>query len=322
MSFSSPTMLVLLALVPLAALAHYAHDARRDRRAARWASPSLLPNMVDRPPAWRRHLPFALLLAGLALLLVGFARPKTHRTVKDNQATVVLVLDVSGSMAANDVPPTRIAEAKAVARSLVDALPKGYRIAVETFSDHSDVVAPPSTDVLRTRQAIAAAHTGPQGTALTQAVFHAVQVARTVPELKSGRKPPAAIVLVSDGGITAGHVTPQQAASRAANARVPVYSVLVGTPNGIVHQPLKGGFNEQIEVPAQAVALQFLARQTGGRFFDSPQAFDAHSVYANLGSRAGTRRATVEITAVAAGGGIAFVLAGVGLSGLWFRRFV
>ena len=320
MSFAAPGLLVLLALVPVAALAYAAHDRLRDRRAAAWASPSLLPNMVDRPPALRRHLPFALLLTGLALLLVGFARPKTTHMVKDNQATLVVVLDVSGSMAANDAPPSRLVQAKAVAFELMRALPKGYRMAVVTFSDHSDVVAPPSNDLARIRAAILAAHTGPQGTALGQAVFHAVQVARTVPEEKTGKKPPAAIVVVSDGGITAGRVSPQQAASRAANARVPVDTVLVGTPNGIVHQPLKGGFNEQIEVPAQPVALQFLARQTGGRYAEAPQAFDPRAVFASLGSRAGTRRATIEITAAAAGGGIAFMLAGVTLSGLWFRR--
>jgi hypothetical protein len=101
-----------------------------------------------------------------------------------------------------------------------------------------------------------------------------------------------------------------------------VYTVLVGTPNGIVHQPLKGGFNEQIEVPAQPVALQFLSRATGGRYFDAPQAFVPRAVFANLGSRTGTRRSTIEVTAAAAGGGLAFMLVGVGLSGLWFRRLV
>lgn len=321
MSFAAPQLLFLLVLVPLAALAYLAHDRMRDRRVAAWSTPALLPNMVDRPPAWQRHLPFGLLLAGVSLLLVGFARPKATHTVKQNQATVVVVLDVSGSMASNDVQPTRLAQAKAIAYDLVRRLPKGYRMAIETFSDHSDVVAPPSDDRARIVGAIAAAHSGPQGTALAQAVFHAVQVALTVPDEKAGKKPPAAIVVISDGGITAGRITPQQAATRAANAHVPVYSVLVGTPNGIVRQALKGGFTEQIEVPAQPVALQFFARSTGGRYADSPEAFDTRAVYAGLGSRSGKRRATFEVSAAAAGGGIAFMLAGAGLSGLWFRRF-
>jgi Ca-activated chloride channel family protein len=320
-SFAAPQLLFLLVLVPLAVLAHYAHDRLHDHRAAAWSHPALLPNMASRPLAWRRHLPFALLLVGVALLLVGFARPKATHTVAENHATVVVVLDVSGSMASNDVQPSRIAQAKAIALALARELPKGYRMAVETFSDQSDVVAPPSSDLARIRAAVAAARTGPQGTALSQAVFHAVQVALTVPEEKSGKKPPAAIVVVSDGGSTAGRVSPQQAAARAANAKIPIDSVLVGTPNGVVHQKLQGGYTEQIEVPAQPVALQYLARATGGRYVSTPQQFDAHAVFANLGSRAGSRRATVEISAAAAGGGIAFMLAGMGLSGLWFRRF-
>lgn len=321
MSFTAPHLLILLVLVPLAAVAYVLHDRRHDRRAKVWSHPDLLPNMAKRPPALRRHLPFALLLAGVALLLVGFARPKTMHTVPENQATLVVVLDVSGSMASNDARPTRIVRAKAIAYALAKDLPKGYRMAIETFSDHSDVVAPPSNDLTRIRAAIAAARVGPQGTALSQAVFHAVQVARTVPDEKSGRKPPAAIVVLSDGGNTAGHVSPQQAAARAANAKVPVDSVLFGTPNGVVHQKLKGGYTERIEVPAQPVALQYFARSTGGRYAATPNAFDAHAVFARLGSRAGTRRAAVEISSAAAGGGIAFMVLGMGLSGLWFRRF-
>lgn len=321
MSFAAPQLLFLLVLVPLAVLAYYAHDRLHDRRAATWSHPALLPNMASRPPALRRHLPFALLLVGVALLLVGFARPKATHTVAENQATVVVVLDVSGSMAADDVQPSRIAQAKAMAYALAKQLPKGYRMAVETFSDHSDVVAPPSSDLNRIRAAIAAARTGPQGTALAQAVFHAVQVALTVPEEKAGKKPPAAIVVLSDGGSTAGRVSPQQAAARAANAKVPIDSVLLGTPNGVVHQKLKGGYTEQIEVPAQPVQLQFFARSTGGKYASTPHEFDAHAVFANLGSRAGSRRATVEVSSAAAAGGIAFMLAGMGLSGLWFRRF-
>jgi Ca-activated chloride channel family protein len=320
-SFTAPQLLLLLMLVPLAALAYVLHDRRHDRRANAWSQPALLPNMAKRPPALRRHLPFALLLIGVALLLVGFARPKTTHTVAENQATVVVVLDVSGSMAAHDAHPTRIAQAKTIAYALAKDLPKGYRMAVETFSDNSAVVAPPSSDLNRIRAAIAAARVGPQGTALAQAVFHAVQVALTVPEEKSGKKPPAAIVVLSDGGATAGRVSPQQAAARAANAKVPVDSVLFGTPNGVVHQKLKGGYTEQIEVPAQPVTLQYLARSTGGRYAATPDAFDARAVFRNLGSRAGTRRAAIEISSAAAGGGLAFMVLGMGLSGLWFRRF-
>jgi Ca-activated chloride channel family protein len=320
MSFAAPGLLVLLVLVPVAAAAHVLLGRRRARRAVAWASPALLPNMVEQPTTLRRHLPFALALVGLALLLVGFARPRTTHRVKMQEATVVVVLDVSGSMAANDARPSRLLAAKALAERLVDDLPHGYRMAVETFSDHSAVVAPPGNDLPRIRAAILAARSGPQGTALTQAVYHAVAVAGTVPPEPKGRKPPAAIVVFSDGGQTAGGVTPQQAATRAADAHVPVFAVGLGTPQGIVQQKLQGGQEERIEVPMEPVVLQFLARSTGGRYLAGADAFDPRIVYRNLGSRTGSRRAPIEVTAVAAGGGLAFIIAGAVLSGLWFRR--
>jgi Ca-activated chloride channel family protein len=319
-SFAAPGLLVALAVVPVAVAGYLLLERRRDSRAAAWASPALLPNMVDRPPAWRRRLPVGLLLAGMTLLLVGFARPTVRHMVKRQQATVVVVIDVSGSMAAGDARPNRLTVAKTIAYELAARLPHGYRMAVVTFSDHAAVVAPPTDDLGRIRAAIAAAHTGPQGTALGEAVFHAVDVVRAVPAGQGGKRPPAAILVLSDGGATAGRTSPQQAASRAANAKVPVFAVAIGTPTGVVHQALKGGYQERIDVPVQPVALDFFARSTGGRFFAGAQAFDPAAILRNLGSRSGTRRATVEVTAAAAGGGIAFMLVGAALSGLWFRR--
>jgi Ca-activated chloride channel homolog len=230
------------------------------------------------------------------------------------------VLDVSGSMAANDVQPSRLAAAQAAAYRLVDALPHGYRMSVVVFSDHSAVIAPPTEDVAAIRAAIARARTGPQGTALGDAVDHAITVARQVPPNAAGRKPPASIVVFSDGGITAGRVTPQQAATRATAVGVPVFALALGTPQGIVHQQLQGGFDEQIQVPVSDVPLQQLTHATRGQLWTSPAAFDPHAVFSELGSRTGTRRATIEVTAVAAAGGIVFMLAGALLSGLWFRR--
>jgi Ca-activated chloride channel family protein len=140
MSFEAPVLLLCLLVVPAAAAAYIWFDRRHDARAAAWAAPALLPNMIERPPPWRRHLPTALLLAGVALLLVGFARPSARFNTKLEQATLVVVLDVSGSMAANDAQPSRLAAARAAAERFVDALPKGYEMAVVTFSDHASVI--------------------------------------------------------------------------------------------------------------------------------------------------------------------------------------
>jgi len=321
MSFAAPILLVFLLVVPAAVAGHLWLDRHRDHRASAWAATALLPNMTSRPPAWRRHLPVALLLVGAALLLVGFARPTARITVKRQEATVILVLDVSGSMAARDSLPTRLAAAKAVALRYVDRLPKGYRMALVKFSDHTSVSAAPTHDLTAVRAAVARAKSGPQGTALAEAVVRAVDIGRTVKGEQRGPRPPAVVVVLSDGGQTAGRVTPQQAAARAKQAGIPVTAVALGTPDGVVLQPLKGGFTERIQVPVEPQVLHLLARESGGRFFAGAANADARSTYAELGSRLGNRRKTVEVTAVAAGGGLAFMLAGGLLSGVWFRRF-
>jgi Ca-activated chloride channel homolog len=320
MSFAAPGMLVLLILVPAVAAGYVWLERHRDVRAARWARPELLPNMADRPPSWRRYLPAALLLLGLTLLLVGFARPRASRTVGNQEATMILVLDVSGSMASKDTQPTRIAVARALADKFVDALPHGYRMSVIVFSDHAAVVAPPTHDLARIRSVIAGARTGPQGTALTEAVSHAVDVARSVQRGPGGKLPPATIVVFSDGGQTAGGVTLQQAVAKAQKARVPVSTVAIGTPSGTVEQPLQGGLQEVIQVPVEPALLQRISAATGGRFFDGAAAVDPPAVYRRLGSRIGRHHTTVEVTAAAAAGGLVFMVGGAALSGLWFRR--
>ena len=321
MSFASPVLLVLLLAVPAAAFALRALDRARARRSAAWAPEALQPNMVERPPSWRRHLPTALLLVGVAILLVGFARPKASFTVSTQQATLVVVLDVSGSMAAGDVQPSRLASAKLLADRFLRELPHGYQMAVVTFSDHSAVVASPTHDLDRVRAAIAAAHAGPQGTALADAVVRAVKVAQSVKGTPgSSKRPPAVVVLLSDGGQTSGRVTPQQAAQTARKAGIPVATVLLGTPDGVVTQKLQGGYAERIQVPADPTVLQAISSGSGGAYHSSPGAVDPRRVYQALGSRGGTRRKTVEVTAAAAGGGLAFMLAGALLGGVWFRR--
>ena len=320
MSFASPWLLLLLLVVPASALGYVWLERRRDARAAAWARPALLPNMATRPPAAHRFVPVALLLAGLTLLLVGFARPRTTETVKQHDATMILVLDVSGSMAAKDSRPTRIAAARALATRFVDLLPHGYRMSVVVFSDHAAVVAPPTQDLNRVRAVIAAARTGPQGTALSEAVWHAVDAAKAVPKDQNGKHPPAAIVVFSDGGQTEGRITVAQAAAKAKAAHVPVSAVALGTPSGIVRQALQGGYQEQIQVPVEPALLQQLTRATGGRFFDGAQAVDVRGAYRALGSRVGHHRKTLEVTSAAAGAGLAFMVVGAALSGLWFRR--
>lgn len=320
MTFQAPFLLLFLLVVPAAVAGHLWWERRRDARAAVWAAPALLPNMLDRPPHWRRHVPTALLLGGVALLLVGFARPHASFNVKRQEATLVLVLDVSGSMAAKDTQPSRLAAVRAVAGRFVDALPRGYQLAVLMFSDHTSVVSPPTRDLTRLHYVLDHAKSGPQGTALASAVARGVDVALSVHSSTPGQRVPAELVLFSDGGQTAGRTTPQQAATKALKAHVPVTAVGVGTPDGVVEQALQGGFTERFQVPVKPAVLQTIARGSGGRFVAGPEAVDVHATYAALAARTGHRRKAVEVTSVAAGGGVAFMLVGALLSGLWFKR--
>jgi Ca-activated chloride channel family protein len=321
-SFLHPIMLLWLLAVPAVIAAHVWWDGRRDERASAWAPPALLQNMVERPSPWRRHIPTAFLLAGGALLLVGFARPQTSIRVKRQDATVVLVVDVSGSMAARDSKPTRLGAARRIAEQYIANLPKGYRVAVITFSDHSTLVTPPTHDTNLAIAALRRARTGPNGTALSDAVVRGVIVAKTVQRPAGARRPPAVLVLISDGGQTAGTVTPAQAATYSKNAKIPITAISLGTPDGVVNQQLKGGFTERIQVPVQPAPLQGMARGSGGTFVSGVAAVNTKTTFQELGSRVGHTHKQVEVTAVAAAGGLVFLLAGAFTSGLWFRRLV
>jgi len=316
-SFGSPYLLLLLLAVPAAVVVLVWLERRRERRASAWASPALLPNIAARPPAWRRRLPAGLLLLGAALLLVGFARPQTGVTVGRNEATLVVVLDISGSMASKDTPPSRLDAARSDIRKLLKETPKTYRVAAVAFSDHDAVIAPPSRDRSVVLSAISRVRTGPQGTALTDAVLHAVRLARALPKV-DGKRPPATVVVFSDGAANAGRATPAQVLKAAKQGHVPIDSVVIGTPSGVVHQKLQGGFDEQIAVPVEPQLLQALARGSTGRAY-TPDV-DLEPVVRQLKTRTGTEHKTVEVTAAAAGGGLCcMVVAGL-VSGLWFRR--
>jgi Ca-activated chloride channel family protein len=262
-----------------------------------------------------------LLLVGVALFLVGFARPMATVTVDRQEATLIVVLDVSGSMAAKDVPPSRLAAAKTAIRSLVESTPSSYRVALLSFSDHSAFVSPPTTDRRVFLAALDRLRTGPQGTALAQAVARAVTLASSLPPVQ-GKRPPATILVVSDGGQTSGRITPQQAGALARRAGVPISAVSVGTQGGVVRQTLPGGYVEQFAVPVQPQSLQQLTRASGGRLYTSVRDESVSTVVRELGSRLGHQRKTVDVSSAAAAGGLVFMLVGGLLSGIWLRRVV
>ena len=268
MSFAWPLALLALLLVPIAAAAYLLLERRRRSEAGVFANPALVPNLIARAPGRLRHLPPALALLAVALLATGLARPHTRVSVPREEATVVLAVDTSRSMVATDVRPTRLAAAQAAVRTFLRGLPQGYRVGMVSFAQAAYVVLPPTADRTLAAQVVRNLRPG-DGTALGHAIERAVRVARSVPA-ERGQRPPAAIVVLSDGAQTTGEERPLAAARRARALRIPVHTVALGTPNGVVEVRGDDGFIERITVPPDPTTLRQVAATTGGRFYEAP----------------------------------------------------
>jgi Ca-activated chloride channel family protein len=323
-SFAHPVLLVALLIVPAAVAGWIWLESRRAERAAAWSSPALLSNMLTARPGWRRLVPLVLFLVGLTLLLAGFARPEATLTVPREGATVVLAVDVSGSMGAKDVKPTRLAAADAALTQFLKDLPSKYRVSLVTFSSRPTVKVPPTYDHKLVLQALPT-KTELEGSGLADGAATAVLVAsKAVGKSKPGAPhPPAAVLLVSDGEQNSGRLKPADAIAQARKLDVPVSTIALGTPDGMVYQKLPGSkYVEQHAVPAAPAQLHALAQGTNGRFFKAGSAAAVKQVYKDLGSRLAHQHKKREITQWWALGALGFILGGAVLSGIWFRRLV
>lgn len=318
MSFELPLALLGLVGVPLLVALYVLRERRRERFAARWGTPALLPNLVARAPGLRRHLPVALLLVALASLVVGVARPHAVVSVPREEATVLLAIDVSRSMTATDVLPTRLGAAQIAAHEFVDKVPKKFRIGVISFATRAQVAVAPTDDRDLVHAAIGSLRPG-EGTAIGDAVLLAARLGQRQ-RASDGTLPPTSVLLISDGARDGGRTAPRTAAQRARALRTPVYTILLGTPNGIVQHELPGGYTEIIRVPTSPVTLQLIARTSGGQFFTARSDKRLREVYDRLRSRIGHKRQSREITDFFAGGGALLLLGGGALSAFWFRR--
>ncbi len=318
MSFSSPYTLLWLLAIPALVGLYVLREHRRSRFAERWATPGLLPNLVDRSPGRRRHVPVAILLAALAALIVGVARPHATVSVPREEATVLLAMDTSRSMGATDVYPSRLDAARNAANRFIDLVPKKFRVGVVSFSSRAQVALPPTDDRDLARRALGTLEPG-EGTAIGDAVLLSAELGQRQ-RRKDGTVPPTSVLLISDGARDGGRATPQAAADRARALHVPVYTISVGTPEGVVQHKLPGGFTETIRVPPSPETLQLIARTTGGQFFRAATDAQLRGVYERLGSRLGHKRESREITDLFAGGAAVLLITGAGLSAVWFRR--
>jgi Ca-activated chloride channel family protein len=324
MSFAWPAALLGLLLVPLLGALVWAEDGKRRRDAARFGTPALVAGSVPQRLGWRRFAPIGVALAALALLVVGIARPHATLSVKQQEATVMLVLDTSRSMAATDVQPSRFAAAIRAVDAFLEAVPSSYSVGIVSFSTTAQVVLRPTTDRELARDALRELRLG-SGTAIGDAIARAIGTVRPALAAGSSSPPPAdavpaTVLLLSDGAQTQGGITPAAAATQARRQGIPVSTVALGTRDAVVKVPLPGGLEQQVTVPPDARALRAVAQRTGGRFYEAADAARLKSVYEELGTRLGHRDSRTEVTAAFAGGGAVLLLLASGLSMLWSRR--
>ena len=354
MTFADPAFLAALLLVPIALGAYLLVQRRRQRYVVRFTNVDLLTNLVPRTPGWRRHVPTALYLAAISFLVVALARPSMSLQVPREEATVMLTMDVSRSMTATDVDPTRLAAAKAAATGFVDSLPAAFRIGLVAFSTDARLVVQPTTDRGQVRDAIESLNPD-GGTALGDAIALSVDAtadARSVtsetdtgaagpsaspaaspeaspdpaasadPNASAGDGTPVtATILLSDGANSTGQAEPLDAAREAAAEGMPIYTIALGTPDGVVDVQDQFGQTQQLQVPPDTETLQQVAEITGGRYFDAPTAEDLAAVYESLGSKVGYTEQVQEVTQWFAAAALLLVVVGGGLAALWFNRF-
>jgi Ca-activated chloride channel homolog len=317
MTFLSAGRLWFLVGVAALVVVYVVAQVRRGEYAVRFTNLSLLEKVAPARPGWRRHLPATLFVVMMALLVVGFAQPAAAVQVPRERATVIIAVDVSPSMGAEDVSPDRLAAARGAAHDFVDLLPAQFNVGLVAFAGDAQVVVAPVTDRDALRAGIDRLTVGTvprPGTAIGDAIAASLRAVRTVDAQASAEPPPARAVILSDGANTAG-TEPAAAADQAAAAELPVDTISVGTPDGVIDQD----GNPQ-PVPVDGETLREVASRTGGSYHEAATANELRDVYADIGSSVGYRTEQQDVSYRFIGVGLLFGLATAGTSLLWFSR--
>jgi Ca-activated chloride channel homolog len=340
LNFIWPEMLWLMVLVPLLVLAYLWLLGRRKKSAVRYANLALVKQAMGRSSAWRRHVPPALMLVAVALLLLAAARPAAVISLPSQQETIVLAMDVSGSMRAADVLPNRLVASQEAAKAFIGALPRGIRIAIVSFAGTAAVVQPPTHNredaiaaidrfQLQRGTAIGSGIVLSLATLFPDAGIDLSQITgqRAMPAGPNDKPRPeftpvepgsfgsAAIILLTDGQRTTGPDS-LEAAKMAADRGVRVYTVGIGTKEG----ETIGFEGWSMRVRLDEETLKAVANVTRADYFYAGSAEDLKKVYTSLGSRLVVEKKETEISAIVAALGAVFVVLGAALSVAWFGR--
>jgi Ca-activated chloride channel homolog len=357
-TFGAPLLLLTLLAVPLAVGLYLLAERRRMRYAVRYTNVDVLA-LVAGGRQWRRLVAPLVFLLALTTLCVAVARPHVHTLVTSDKATVVLVLDVSGSMQSNDVKPSRLAAAETALHLFLERVPKQLKVGLVLFSGEAEVATPPTTDHALVQEAVndAGDFQGYGGTAIGDAIALAVQIglqsvgisnpgasaapspnaralaSYTVAAPSSVSQGLVSILFLSDGRQNRGILEPLQGAARAKQAGIPVFTIAFGTNGGGSLPPSFGGgggnfnfvspngpFGGRAALRPDPATLKAIARVTGGEFYRARSAKAVQAAYTKLGSSLGRKPGNVEVTDwFLAGAALLLVLAGI-LSTLWSPR--
>jgi Ca-activated chloride channel family protein len=285
----------------------------RQRYAVRFTNLALLTSVAPSRPGWRRHLPAALLLVSLAGMVVSLARPARAELVPRERATIMMAIDVSISMDATDVRPSRLTSAKAAATSFAQLLPEQINLGLVAFAGSARVLVPPTTD--RTQVVDAIEHLElAESTAIGEAVLASLAAIESVPDAVDGGPVPAHILVLSDGETQVG--TPNQlAAAAAVEAEVPVTTIAFGTPDGTITYQ-----GQTLPVAVNEAELAELAEATGGSAFEAATTEQLETVYQDIGSSIGFVTEQREIGTWFTGAAFALALLAAATSLVWFSR--
>lgn len=314
MSFGAPVALLALLAIPALAVWYVARQRGRGRQPEAFAAAALVPSVAPSRPGWRRHAPIAAFAAAVAVLIFALADPRTSHAQPVASSSILLACDVSGSMAATDVKPSRVRAVERAAARLVAEVPAHVSVGVMLFDQVPDVIQSPTTDRAADRRALAGWR--PHG---GTAIGTAIEVALgqlTGDGGKGGTRPPAAIILISDGGSTSG-VSPLSAARRAASLHIPIDTVALGTPTGTI---TVRGRDER--VPPDPTLLAAIARASHGRAYTAQDAGRLSAVYEKLGVKLSHRRVVDKLDAGFAGAALVLVMLGSAMSLRWFGRLI